>query len=436
MGHIKMSEKELSRVEIIERVRGKGISQVGGGELLGISERQMRRLVKRVGEEGMVGLCHRSRGKPSGRGVSPETIEKIVSLYQEKYWDFGPTFFGEKLAEEGLVLSRETLRKILIRHDLWKPKSKRIKPVHIWRERRPCEGALIQIDGSHHRWLEDRLDQEFCLMAYIDDATNNVFARFYEYEGIYPILDSMQRFVAQRGRPRAVYVDRHSTYKATLTSLSKPQLQDDNSFTQFQSVMNDLSVEVIYAHSPQAKGRVERLFKTLQDRLVKDMRLAGISTIDEANAFLEAYLPDHNKRFSVPPKEECPVFRPLDKDFDSHWTFAQRHTRNVLNDYTIRFNNRIFLIGSPSITLRKQQVEIRQALNGDLRFTTQFKQLSVTELTHAPKAQKPISMYQSQKRLRNTLIELEGPKSKKSWLDDLQFNNSPSLLPKKSLTTA
>ena len=428
MGEIKMSKKELSRVEILERVSRRALKQAEAGAILNLSIRQIKRLVKRIKTKGIEGICHQSRGKPSRRKIKGEEIQKMIQLYQEKYRDFGVTFFNEKLKEEGIEMSRETVRKYLSTHQLWEVKRSRKKAIHVWRERRSCEGELIQIDGSHHRWLEDRLDQEFCLMGYIDDATSQVFARFYEYEGIYPILDSMILFIKNKGFPRAVYVDRHSTYKTTRKASHEEDLNDTGALTQFQSVMKDCDIEVIHAHSPQAKGRVERLFSTLQDRLVKEMRLANISSLSAANDFLESYLISHNQRFGVAPNAECPIYRSVPKDFDFHWTFAKRDTRKVHSDYTIHFKNRLFLIKKPSITLKGQSVEVRQALNGDLKFTSNSKLLDVKECFLAPKSlcTQKMSMAESKRKLQEALNTLDGPKSKKSWLDDLYFQQPVS----------
>ena len=420
MGHIQMSQKELSRIEIIHRVIKRGITQVRAGELLGISERQVRRLSKRVKNEGNEGLCHRSRGCPSIRHLSAKKAEQIISIYKERYADFGPTFAQEKLTEEGILISRESLRKLLIKEGLWQSRSRRHKAVHVWRERRSSEGELIQIDGSHHRWLEDRLDKQICLMGYIDDATSTVFARFYEYEGVFPVMDSMRRFIEKYGRPRAIYIDRHSTYKTIRKAHIEEELQGQNPLTHFELAMKEIGVALIHARSPQAKGRVERLFGILQDRLIKEMRLANICNIEDANMFLETYLPKHNKRFCVLPKDTVSVWRQPDHNYDPQWTFVRRYTRTILNDYTIRWHNKIFLIQSPSLLLKKQKVEIREAMNGHLRFSTKNNQLIVKEVQSAPKANKPMSMSEAKKRL---ILALDDGSPKKSWMDGFYIGN-------------
>lgn len=430
MRTITMSQKELKRVGIIQEVIKKQRTQTRAAELLGISTRQIRRLVKRVTEKGLEGLCHQNRGRPSPRKIKPRKAEQILTLYKENYGDFGPTFAQEKLAEKGLVISRESLRKRLIKAGEWKVKKKKDKPIHVWRSRRSSEGELTQIDGSHHRWLEDRLDQALCLMGYIDDATNKIYGRFYEYEGVYPILDSMSRFIRKNGKPRAVYIDRHCTYKTTRKATVEEDVQGQNPLTHFEKVMQTLSIKVIHARSPQAKGRVERLFETLQDRLVKEMRLANIATLKAANEFLDTYLENHNQRFSVCPKDPLPVWRPLAENFDPTWVFVRRFTRTVLNDYTIRWNNQLFLIQDPYLSLKGQKVEICQALDGRLRFATSRKVLTVKQVAEVPKPIKPMSMAEARKRLKASLANHS---SKNSWVDNAYYAKPA---PQLSMTTA
>ncbi len=419
MGQIIMSIKEIRRVEVIQQAERREIKQNRAGEILGISSRQVKRLVSRIRKEGIAGLCHRNRGKKSNKRIPTELEKKIIKRYREKYHDFGPTLAQEKLLEDGIEISRESLRKILIKHDMWIVRKNRARPLHVWRERRSSEGELIQIDGSHHSWLEDRLDQEFCLMAYIDDATSIVYARFYEYEGLYPILDSMQLYTALNGRPRAVYLDRHSTYKARRKTTIEEDLNGSESQTQFEAVMKEIDVEVIHAMTPQAKGRVERLFKTLQDRLVKEMRLANICSIDEANNFLKIYLPKYNEKFSVAAKDPAKVWRPLPSHLDVKRVFSKRYKRTILKDYTIRWQKKIFLIQNPTHTLRRQAVEIREGLDGHLTFSTKNKDLCVKQVAEMPSRSKKITMTEAKKRLQKSLGTQE--KSKKSWMDDFYF---------------
>jgi transposase len=414
-----MSIKELERVKMIEKILEKQISQVEAAKIIGVSDRQVRRLVKKVREGGIKNIIHRSRGKASPKKLDAQLKKKALQLYEEKYPDFGPTFAREKLQDSHRIqLSRESLRKLLIEAGIWQVRKKKSSDFHVWRERKHFEGEMIQIDGSHHRWLEDRLDQEICLMGYIDDATGKVFARFYEYEGVFPALDSFQSFIQENGIPKSVYIDRHSTYKTTRKATVDEDLEGSESNTQFQQVMKSIGVKVIYARSPQAKGRVERLFETLQDRLVKEMRLNGISSIQEANIFLEKYLPSFNKKFSVTAKEKEKHYKKVPTNFDCKWTFSLRTKRSIAKDYTIRCFNRLFLVKNPYLALKGQKVLVKQALNGDLQFETKTKILSVKEIT-----QKDLELVKKgQKTLKKQLKKRPTfHKSKKSWMDKFYF---------------
>jgi transposase len=414
-GKIIMSQKELGRIEVLQKIMDKKMSQVSGAKLLGISYRQTKRLIRRVREGGISTILHRSRGIPSKKKIKNSLKKRILTIYKEKYPDFGPTFALEKLQEDhGFSLSVETLRKLLIEEGLWNCRKARKKDLYLWRERKHFEGELIQMDGSHHRWLEARLEQAFCLMAYIDDATSQIYARFYEYEGVYPALDSFQRYVKKYGAPKSIYTDRHSTYKTTRKASIDEDLEGEASNTQFQQVMKHLEVKVIYARSPQAKGRVERLFKTLQDRLVKELRLKGISTIHEANMFLTKYLSVFNAKFSVSAQEKTKLYRNLERDFDYKWTICLRTKRRIAKNYTIRCFNRLFLIKNPYLALKGQMVMVKQALNGDLQFESKHRILSVKEITD-----KEVTLVQqAQKELaRHFKKQPVFYKSKKSWLD-------------------
>jgi len=268
---IMLKKDELEKLRILHMVLDKKINQRAASRMMGISYRQTKRLVKRIKSHGDQSIAHANRGKPSLRTISPALEVQILTLYKTNYGDFGPTLANEKLQElHGIAISTEKLRRILIQHDLWKTHARRDSACHPWRQRKEHEGEMVQIDGSHHRWLEDRLDQEFCLIAFVDDATGNVFGRFYEYEGVFPILDSFQEFVKRYGIPQSVYLDRHSTYKTTRQPSIDEQLVDASPLTQFEMVMKQIGVTVIHARSPQAKGRVERSFQTFQDRLVKE----------------------------------------------------------------------------------------------------------------------------------------------------------------------
>ena len=285
---IMLSSEELRRVSVIKQAIDKVITQRKAAEVVEISERQARRLIKRVREEGDIGIAHKSRGKVGSGRIDDKVRSKVLALYHEKSWDFGPTFASEKLYElDGIAVSHETLR-------LWLAgKGKREWPrktrlYRKWRQRKDCFGELVQVDGSDHDWLEGR-DPRLILRGYVDDATGNTFGRFYNYEGTMPAMDSLRRYIERYGIPQSIYLDGHKTYKSTRKQTIEEQLRNEVPLTQFERAAKELGIIVIHANSAPAKGRIERGFETHQDRLIKEMRLAGIKTKDEANKFLEVY---------------------------------------------------------------------------------------------------------------------------------------------------
>jgi len=274
-----MSGKELRRVHVIRQVVAKKLTQKEAGALLGLTDRQIRRLQRRVEQEGDRGLVHWGRGKPSNRRIPEQKKAKALKLYEQRYGDFGLTLAAEKLAERhGLTLSAETLRRWLWARGI-EHFTRRKRPHRAWRARKAHVGELIQLDGSHHDWLEGR-GSACVLMAYIDDASSQVYARFDEYEGTIPAMDSFQRY----GIPLAVYADKHTTYQSPAEPTVEEPWAGTEPQSQFGRALGELGVDLIPVHSPQAKGRVERLFKTLQDRLVKELRLARVATLAAAGS--------------------------------------------------------------------------------------------------------------------------------------------------------
>lgn len=287
---IMLSQRELKRLHIIHKVLDEKLSQVEAGRILLLSDRQIRRTVKSVREEGDKGIRHGLRGKASSRRLPKKVKEKVIRLYRERYKGFGPTLASEKLLEiEGIKMSDETLRNWLIESGDWE-RVRKVREHRQWRERKHCIGEMVQMDGSHHDWFEGRGD-ECVLMGYIDDATGNVFAMFYEYEGTIPAMDSFKRYIEKYGIPASLYLDRHTTYKSTAKPTIEDELNNREPASEFGRALKELVVEMIYAYSPQAKGRIERLFNTFQDRVIKEMRLKGIASIEDGNKFLEEYLP-------------------------------------------------------------------------------------------------------------------------------------------------
>lgn len=379
---IRMSKKELRRLEVINKVIERRIRQKDATEILSLSTRQVRRIVKRVKIHGAVGVVHGNRGKESRRKFPLEFRERVLEIVKEKYYDFGPKFASEKLEEiDGLKLSRETLRKWMIEESIWIPRKLRVKnDIHQWRRRKDCAGEMVLTDGSEHEWLEGR-GVKMVLMAYIDDATNNVFARFYPSETTYSAMHSFKMYIERYGIPMSLYFDRNSISKTTRQPTIDECLKDTLPKTQFEKVLDILNIEPIYAYSPQAKGRIERLFKTFQDRLCKEMRLKGISTLDEANEFLEEYLPKYNSIFSLPPANPKNLHREVSEDLDLNWVFSFREERIITNDFTVRWKNRVFLIKKPSIALKKRKVTVMENLKGEVRMWFNGRFLEFEEIT-------------------------------------------------------
>lgn len=378
---VQMSVTELKRVHVIRQVMTKALRQREAGEVLGVTTRQVRRLIQRVRAEGDAGLVHRSRGTPSNRQYRPALKARALRLYAKHYRDFGPTLAAEKLAERhGIPLSAETLRGWLraagVTHF-----QRRQQPHRAWRARKAHRGELVQLDGSHHDWFEGR-GPRCVLMAYIDDASSQVFARFYAYEGTIPALDSFLRYVKQNGVPLAVYTDQHTTYKSPAVPTVEEQLADRQPHSQFERALAELGVAVIHAHSPQAKGRVERLFKTLQDRLVKDLRLAGLTTLEAANQFLETWLPRYNKRFAIPPTQPADLHRPRPACRDLERSLCLKTTRVLRRDWTVAHHGQLYQIRD---NIRATQVQVEERIDGTMRITHRGQPLTYQAIAARPR---------------------------------------------------
>lgn len=362
-GEIRMSVKEAKRVGVIQRVLEKSITQVKAGGILGLCARQVRRIAGRYKSEGERGLVHRLRGKASGRRRKDK--DKILEIYQKRYHDFGPLFASEKFFEiEKIKISNETLRKWLWelgKEHEWKRKK---RPHRKWRERKECFGEMVQMDGSHHDWLEGR-GPELVLMGYVDDATGEKFGKFYLFEGTVPAMGSFDKYVEKYGVPLSVYLDKHSTYKTTRHQTIFEELNDKKALTQFERAMRELGVKVIHAHSAPAKGRVENMFKTLQDRLVKEMRLANIKTLEEANKFLEKFLAKYNKRFRVLAKNPADLHRKKPAKYILETILCTKEERSLHKDSTARYEGKVYLITN-NISNRVNRISIEKRLDGSI----------------------------------------------------------------------
>lgn len=390
---IMMRQKELKRLHVIRKIMEGELTQVEAAEILSLSERQIGRIVRRIREEGDTGVQHRTRGKESHRRLPKKLKDRVVALYVQKYKGFGPTFTAEKLLEiDAIDLSKETVRKWLIEAGQWQ-RDRRPRTHRQWRERKWHCGQMVQMDGSHHDWFEGRRPK-CVLMGYIDDATSRIFCRFYEYEGTIPAMDSFKRYIRAHGFPISVYFDKHTTYKSTAEPSVEDEINGTEPLSEFGRAVRELGVDLIHAHSPQAKGRVERMFNTLQDRLVKEMTLRGINTIEEANQYLKSYLSAHNNRFAVKPKEQNDLHRRIPKGLNLDVILCIKTERTLRNDFTIAHNGKLYQIQE---AVKSKKVLVEERVNGRMLITQNGVSVKFTEiLTRPEQKQKPL--YRVRKR--------------------------------------
>lgn len=382
-----MTTRELDRLKVIHQVLQRKLTWPHAATQLARSVRQVGRLCARVRTEGHRGILHRLRGRPSNHRLPPGQVAQALALVRRYYPDFGPTFANEKLrARHHLVLSTWTLRQGMIRTGLWTPHRQRV-PHRAWRPRRACVGELVQLDGSDHAWFEARAPR-CVLLLYIDDATSHLLdGEFVAVEDTLTLLRTTKTYLQRYGRPVAFYVDKDSIYKVNRQATIEEQLQDSAPLTQFTRAMTELGIEVIPAHSPQAKGRVERSFDTHQDRLVKELRLAGISDIPTANRFLRTrYLPTHNARFAIEPANPTDAHRPLLPTQDLAAILSIQTTRTVDRDFTLRLQNRFFqLLPQQPVRLRPgETVLIEQRLDGSVHLRGKGRYLAFQAIAKRP----------------------------------------------------
>ena len=387
-----MTTRDLDRLKVIHQVLQHKLTWPQAAVQLALSVRQVGRWCARVRSEGHRGILHRLRGHASNHHLPPDRVAKAVALIRRHYPDFGPTFANEKLrARHYLVLSTETLRQGMLRAGLWMPRCQRTRH-RAWRPRRACVGELVQLDGSDHAWFEGR-GPRCVLLIYIDDATSRILdGEFVKVEDTWTLLRTTKRYLERQGRPVAFYVDKDSIYRVNRQASIEEQLQDTAPLTQFTRAMTELGIEVIPAHSPQAKGRVERSFDTHQDRLVKELRLAKISDRESANRFLrQRYLPSHNARFAVEPANPTDAHRPLLATHDLDVILSVQTVRTIGHDFTIRLQNRFFQLGpeQPVRVRPKDTVLIEQRLDGSVHLRCKNRYLAFRLTTKTP-ARRPV----------------------------------------------
>lgn len=382
-GVISMSSKETERIAIMDKLVAKQIKQKHASRQLGISVRQVQRMVKRYKREGVSGLIHKSRGRVGNKAMKQEKKNSIVLLIKQQYPDFGPTLAAEKLFErDGISVSEEKVRQLMIAEGVWKANQRKQVTIHTYRERRSCVGELIQLDGSAHAWFEDRAEP-CTLIAYIDDATSRIMdGAFANYEGTFTLFDTTEHYLKTHGKPLSLYVDKHSTFRINRQATIEEDLKDTKARSQFGRAMDDLVIELIFAHSPQAKGRVERLFETLQDRLVKELRLEGISTKEEGTRyFREIYIPKHNAKFAVLPKYPVNQHRELTIADDLSIIFTVQTKRVVSRALVVQYKNTRYQLdtkGAYQYMLRNQTILVEENRTGSIILRHKEKSIPYT----------------------------------------------------------
>ncbi|MGB2801678.1 MAG: ISNCY family transposase, partial [Phycisphaerae bacterium] len=382
---LRMSRKERDRLKVMAALAQRRMRQKEASRLLRLSERQARRILARYRAEGDAGLVHRGRGRPSNRRLPEALRRRVMGRVVRQYRDFGPTLAAEKLQEwDGLVVSRETLRQWMIAAGYWKPR-RPAREVHLWRPRRPCFGELVQMDTSEHAWFEGRGGAEPVLVSMIDDATGRQVKRFFASDTTEANLQMLGLWLRRHGRPGAIYADRDSIFKVNRPPTGEETRAGRQAETQFGRALRELGIAYIPAGSPQAKGRVERSFQTDQDRLVKELRLRGISDIPSANAYLETeYLPMLDTRFTVPPASSVDAHRPA-KGYDLAAILSVQTVRTVANDYTVRHGGRRYQIARASIGggLRRSKVIVEERMDGSMRLRFRGRYLRWHEVASA-----------------------------------------------------
>lgn len=388
---IALSQRERDRLKVLHEVEQKQVTQVEAGRRLDLTDRHIRRLLVRLHQSGDGALVHRLRGQPSNRRLPAPFVRRVLARVRRRYADFGPTLAAEHLAEDGLAVSHETLRKWMAAAGLWRPRRQRVKTVQVWRERRAALGELVLWDSSPYPWLEDR-GPASQLILMIDDATSRIWGRFAEQDSTEENLRVLQGWLERRGRPLAYYTDRDSLFAINHPPQRDEQLRDSPPRTQIGRALQELGIAWIAAHSPQAKGRIENVFGTLQDRLVKEMRLAGVNTLVQANDFLSlVFVPFWERRFTVVPRSPRDAHRPLGRDHRLEEILSVRVARTVANDHTVSWDGQRWGLGRESVCagLRGARVAIERRLDGShwLRFRSRY--LPLHPCPAAPRSASP-----------------------------------------------
>ena len=381
---ISMSTKELTRLEVMQRLKEKRLTQKEAANLLGLGIRQVKRLWRTYQKDNAKSLVSKRRGKASNHRLDEKITQQALDLLKERYSDFGPTLAHEKLSEVHQVrIFRESVRKLMIEEGLWKPRRAKKPTVHQMRERRACFGELVQIDGSEHAWFEER-GPKCTLLVFIDDATGKLLElRFVDEESFFAYCEASRHYFERHGKPLAFYSDKHGVFH-----VNTPQtIGAGDGITQFGRAMKELDIQIICANSPQAKGRVERANQTLQDRLVKELRLRNISTIQSANAFAPEFCADFNQRFAVTPRSNHDAHRPLLKTENLDLILTRQKVGSLSKNLTVQFHKVIYQIQSdrPDYALRNAQVTICENAKGEVTILYKNKPLPYATFKQLPR---------------------------------------------------
>jgi transposase len=418
---ITMSTKELTRLEVMQRLSDKRLSQKEAASLLRLSIRQVKRLYRKYRKEGAQGLVSQRRGKASNHRLDEQVSQRALGLLKERYSDFGPTLAHEKLEEvHQLRISRESVRKLMVEEGMWVVRRVKKPTVHQMRERRASCGELVQIDGSDHDWFEGR-GPRCTLLVFIDDATGQLLELwFVEAESFFAYCEASRHYFERYGKPVAFYSDKHGVFH-----VNSPQtIGSGAGLTQFGRAMQELDVQIICANSPQAKGRVERANQTLQDRLVKELRLRGISTIEAANLYAPEFCEEFNRRFAVAPRSNHNAHRPLLKTENLDFIFTRQKTTHLSKNLSVQFQKVIYQIHSdrPDYALRKAPVTVCENAKGEITILYKNQPLPYTTFKKLPRQAEVVET----KELNRALMPPNTPAPNHPWRQYGQhLNGSP-----------
>jgi transposase len=380
---ITMSRKEANRAAVLEQLKQKQIKQKEAATTLGITTRHLRRIQRRYQDQGMVGLIHQSRGRASKRKIPQKELDRVIDIIKQNYHDFGPTLAHEKLTHfHGVTFGVDVLRQAMIDQGDWKAKKRRQPRIHQLRARRSCEGELVQLDGSPHDWFEGRGGMLPCtLLNAVDDATSKIeHAKFVVSENLNDYFIFVGEYFHLHGKPLAWYVDKHGVFRTSRTNQGQASLIDSQALTQFSRAMKQLIIEMIYANTPQAKGRVERSNQTLQDRLVKEMRLKKINTMKAGNQFLPLFIADYNRRFGVKPQKSSNLHRSLSQRDELDKILVRQEERTLSKNLTCQYQHITYQIQikRPTYAMRHARVKVHQNPKGNIKIYYRNKELNYT----------------------------------------------------------